>query len=1264
MKKWFSIHNHTDASNFRLRDSINKVEALIDYAASIGLSGICITDHEALSNHVKAFKYLENCKNKGKLPENFSIGFGNEIYLVDREEVNEKKERNERISFHHFILLAKNERGYEALKKLSSEAWSNSFYYKGIERVPTYKDCFEKIIMEYQGDLIASTACVGGEVPQMLIEYHNNPTQENKKRVNDLVLWLKYLFNEDIYFELQPSRNEDQLIANEMLLKVGKAYGIKCIVSTDAHYLNKEKALAHEFYLKASEGDREVASFYATTYVMSSDELLEFFDSSILDGLIENTFEIQNKLEPITFEQRTKVPKAHIFEFKLKNLFAPFYSKYEYIKKYAESELEIDRFYLSLIEQGMIDKNQDLNEENLSRINDELKELYLTSKRLEQPMSSYFVLTKELIDIMWEVSLVGPGRGSAPCYYVNYLLDIVQFNPIKYKLPLWRFLTHERPSMPDIDIDSEGSKRHEIIKLVKEKYGYDSVLNMGTMTTEKTRSTVLTACRGHGIDNDISQNIANLIPTEKGGIWSLKECLFGNPEKNKKPVREFIEEVESHPGLKETMLEIEGLVSGRGQHASGLIVFPNGYIKQNAMMRTTSGLEITQFDAYDSEYMGGLKFDFLSINALDRIRASLDLLLKTGKIQWQGSLRKTYNKYFHPDVLEMEAPEMFDLLFEGHVLNSFQFETPVGQQALRKINARTFNELSAANALMRLSCQGEQPLDKFIRFKKDTNLWYEEMKNEGLNEDEIKVLESYLLDKYGICDTQESLMLLSMDKNISGFDLTQANKFRKAVAKQNKDLIEEERILFYEEGSKLNVSKEMLDYVWYKLLSPQFGYSFSSPHIAAYTLVLMIEMNICYKFNPVYWKTSCLSVNSGLLGENASGTNYGAIAKAVGDMKGIVKNPSINKSDLGFAPLEEEGKILFGFKPISGLGIDATNLIIQNRPYTSFEDFYERLVKTGMISVGKVVTLIKAGCFDEFEKDRRKLMVNFVREITPKREKLTMTQLPSVIHLADKEEYKEELALYLFRNMILGRKKVPMSKEIEKIFIENYSKDVKFSFDNTGKLKIDEKSFNKFYGKKIEKLKNWLLLPETAEMFNKIKMQEFWKENCMGSVESWEMETVLFYSDKHELDYMPLNQYFNIVNFRDLPEEPVITEYKSWRGRQIPRLKIDVISGTVVEKVKGKSLVYVLTQYGVVMVKYNKGQFAHYDKKIVRINVKEKQIIEESWFKRGTKLVLVGFRRGEEFVLRTTGSQYQHTTFKILGSDGNKVFFQTEKAGE
>jgi DNA polymerase-3 subunit alpha len=434
-------------------------------------------------------------------------------------------------------------------------------------------------------------------------------------------------------------------------------------------------------------------------------------------------------------------------------------------------------------------------------------------------------------------------------------------------------------------------------------------------------------------------------------------------------------------------------------------------------------------------------------------------------------------------------------------------------------------------------------------------------------------------------------------------------------------------------------------------------------HIAGYTLILMIEMNICYRYGSIYWKTACLSINAGLIGDEASGTDYGEIAKAIGDMKGTIIPPDINKSNLEFVPLEKENKILFGLKPIPGLGLDAIETIIKNRPYKSFDDFYNRIIKTGLISDKKGVILIKAGCFDCFNKDRRALMIEYVRRVAPKKEKLTMTQFPAIMSKIDQEKYKKELEIYQFRNKCFGRNKVPMNEELESEFIIKYSDKVEYSFVN-GNLVIDQKSFDKFYQKAIKPLKEWIATEEALNEYNKLMMREYWKENCMGSVESWEMETILFYSNRHELDYMPIKKYFDIVSFNDLPPVPEVVGYRKYKGKQYPQYKISVIAGTVVDKKKEKSLVYVLTQDGVVTVRYYKGSFAYYNKKVVRVNGKNKEILDPSWFERGTKLVLVGYRRGEEFVLNTSGSQYQHTTIKINGYNKEQLYLQTRKVEE
>lgn len=453
-KELFNIHTHTDASNFKLRDSTNKPEELIDYCYELGMPGVAITDHSAISSHIRATRYVEENEHL----KYFKLGYGEEMYLVNKEDIEYAVENNERTMFHHFLVLAKNQRGYEFLKKLTSREWKNSFFFRGVQRTPTYFDDLNELIKGYEKDVIFSTACLGSPLSQLILEYNKNNSRETKKKIHEFIMYFINMVGKDnFYLELQPGIKHDksnidikqeQQIVNNMLIKLSKVYGLRLILTTDAHYLNKKQAEAHKIYLNASQGDREVEEFYSTTYMMDRDELLEYFDEVLLDEMIGNSYKIMDSLETINFAQQTQVPDIDIPQYENKDLFKDYISEYSYIMQYRSSKREMDRYYLHLIGEGMLSHNQEFNKESLSRINIELEQVWEISEKLNQPLSSYFVLAQDIIDMMWEVSLVGTARGSAACYLTNYLLDIVQINPLKYDLPYYRFLSKEQEVLP------------------------------------------------------------------------------------------------------------------------------------------------------------------------------------------------------------------------------------------------------------------------------------------------------------------------------------------------------------------------------------------------------------------------------------------------------------------------------------------------------------------------------------------------------------------------------------------------------------------------------------------------------------------------------------------------------------------------------------------------------------------------------------------------------------------------------------------------
>ena len=449
-----SVHNHTDDSNLRGLDSTIKVEQLINTAISLSYNAVAITDHECLSNHVQGILHLKKLQ-KNNQAKDFKLLLGNEIYLVNSIE----GVKNKTDKYFHFILVAKDEIGHEQLRQLSSIAWNGMYKAQNVERVPTLKSTLKSIVSANKGHLIASTACLGGELPFLINEYLNDLRDENKKqKIENFILEMQELFEEDLYFELQPVLNDNtqqsyqQKIINKMLVKLGEVYNIKCIVTTDSHYLKKEHKLLHYNFLNSKENEsRETGDFYNSTYMMGKEELFGYISNHIEEEkvfeMFNNTMEIYNKCKQIDLHKDTIVPEDKKGgNFVIQHIFKDYYKKYPYIEKFNNDEK--DRRLLYLIEKGFIEKKQEFNEVNLSRINTELMHIYKTSEKINEKLSKYYTLTNKLIEIIWKKSFVGVARGSVTGFYICYLADIIQINPIEHGLHEWRHLHFERPELP------------------------------------------------------------------------------------------------------------------------------------------------------------------------------------------------------------------------------------------------------------------------------------------------------------------------------------------------------------------------------------------------------------------------------------------------------------------------------------------------------------------------------------------------------------------------------------------------------------------------------------------------------------------------------------------------------------------------------------------------------------------------------------------------------------------------------------------------
>ena len=448
----FDTHSHSEYSNIRLIDSINKIPDMLKTANKLGMKGIVLTDHECLSGHLKWLQAEESLKNDNILPKDFKAGLGNEIYLVEDRHNIEK--------YWHYILIAKNNTGHRALRELSSTAWYYGYNSKGMMRVPTQMNELEKIVNKYPNSLISTNACLGGKLGFKVLELHK-AEQENdvdkikslKKLINDFILWNKKLFKDDFYLEIAAGQSEDQKIFNKRAKQLAKAYNLKIIIGSDTHYLTAKERPLHKAYLNSKEGEREVDQFYWDAHMMDNDEayenLKDIFSIEEFKQICDNSMEIYDKIEGYNLYHNPIIPHTDVKEYPNKESFRDLNLKeYPIISKLLKGNTQekywINQCLEQLYKEGL---NKD---EYFKRIETEADVIDTIGHKLNNCLFEYFNTFQSFIDLFWEKgSVVPPGRGSSVCFLTNYLLGITQVDPLKFDLPYFRFLNKERLELPE-----------------------------------------------------------------------------------------------------------------------------------------------------------------------------------------------------------------------------------------------------------------------------------------------------------------------------------------------------------------------------------------------------------------------------------------------------------------------------------------------------------------------------------------------------------------------------------------------------------------------------------------------------------------------------------------------------------------------------------------------------------------------------------------------------------------------------------------------
>ena len=790
---------------------------------------------------------------------------------------------------------------------------------------------------------------------------------------------------------------------------------------------------------------------------------------------------------------------------------------------------------------------------------------------------------------------------------------------------------------------------------------------------------------------------------------------YGDEENDIKPNVTFIDEINKYPKLWEVANRIEGLICGMGIHAGGVVFKDKDFTESSALMRAPDGTIVTQFELHDLEDVSEIKMDLLSVEAADKIQTCLELLIKDGYIKEYPTLRETYEHALNVYDIERDDPKMWDMVHDHKIISLFQMEKDSGIRGIALTNPRNVDDLATLNSVIRLMAAekgAETPLDKYARFREHPKMWDNEMIGYGLNSEQMKLMHKELDISNGLSITQEQFMKLVQLPECGGWDLQFADKLRKSIAKKNPKEYEELTDKFFKGIKEKGCDERFCHYVWDVQIALSRGYGFNASHTLAYSIIALQEMNLAYKYPIVYWNTANLIVDSGGVQSMDSEDNedemievelapdddsveevsededeleeweeanktaanneedkkkkkqknidYGRIASIIGKLGnyGIkVSPPDINKSSYTFTPIAESNTILYGLRGIARISGEKITEIMDKRPYLSLRDFLSK----NKLNIIQIVNLIKSGAFDTVEgKSREDIMHEFLESTTDKKDDLNLRNMQMLI---TKDLIPEEMVFYkklfLF-NKFLKERKSDDYYELNDAAINYISKNFDADLIDDG-TRILQKTWDNLYKKSMEPMRAYLK-EHKQEMLCKLNdtiYREVAEKYSEGNISKWEMDSISFYYHEHELAAVAC-QY---DDFFSLAEEPEIEySFTGANGQEVKVYKLYKIIGTVIDKDKMHSTVTLLTPTGVVTVKIYKNQFALYDKQLSqRGEDGKKHVIEKSWFSRGTKLMIQGIRRENNFIPKKRKTSIFPVISKITAVNDDSLVFQYER---